>query len=133
MNAIELKADVLSRLESVDKIVTPDLAPSPEDMEGIIGHGIELSNAIGTMAKLLADAKLVYNLKELEFMQANEDLYERPTILTKKMSASLAHECALVTWADRLMAACTHKMDFYRSIVSKYKEELRMNNTFKQQ
>lgn len=127
----DLRNRVQTNLKFIDgKLET---APSPEDIDGIIGHGMELAGVIGLCAKTLADAKKLLNLCELNYMNENRDQWDKATVLRKMMDGTLAEENSLVTWADRIMSACTHKMDFYRSVVSKYKEELRLNNQFNTQ
>lgn len=130
MNKQELKASVIENINAIHKVVSPEIHPDEHDIDGVIGHGMELSNIMGLCAKTIADAKKLLGICENEFLTSREDLYDSPTVLKKLMDAQLADENSLVTWADRLMAASTHKMDFYRSIVSKYKEELKLNNTF---
>lgn len=39
--------------------------------------------------------------------------------------AECAEESAVYDYADRLNAGITHQLDFYRTVISKYKEELR--------
>ena len=126
----ELKDQVKTNLTFVDSEIDESHSPEGDDIDGIVGHGMRISALIGLCAKNLADAKKVLSISELQYLQANKELYDKPTILKKLMEGSLADEHHLVLWADRLMAACTHKMDFYRSVLSKYKEELRNTNTF---
>lgn len=132
MTLQEFKERIKRNLEFVDKIISSEKTPSPEDVDGIIGHGMEMAASIGLCAKNMADAKELLAKRELEFMNDNRDLWDKPTILKKMIDATLAEENALVTWSDRLMSAYTHKMDFYRSVVSKHKEELKMNQQINQ-
>lgn len=133
MSETTLKEEVKTNLTFIDGEIDEAHSPDGEDIDGIVGHGMRIAGLIGLCAKTLADAKKVLNLAELNFLQNNKDLYDKPTILKKMMEGSLADEHHLVLWADRLMSACTHKMDFYRSVLSKHKEELRNVNTFNNQ
>jgi hypothetical protein len=128
-----MRREVNHNLNFIDVKLSEKSSPGAEDVDGIIGHGMELAAVVGLCAKTLADAKRLLNMSELRYMNENRDLWNKATILRKLMDGTLAEENSLVTWADRLMSACTHKMDFYRTVVSKYKEELRLNNQFNTQ
>lgn len=132
MTLDELEQIVKTNIQFVDDKLSEANSPSGEDIEGIVGYGMELAAIISMIGKSIADAKNLLSKHELIFMKANEDLWEKPTVLKKLMEGTLADYYTMVIHADRLSAACTHKMDFYRSVLSKYKEELRTQPQFKQ-
>lgn len=119
--------ELINTLEQIENALSPETAPSPEDIEGIIGSGIEIANLSANSARCLADAKQILLHRELLFMKANENLWDKPTILKKLMDGTLSEQHKNVIWADRINAAIGHKLDFYRSIVSKYKEEMKLS------
>lgn len=130
MNLKELEEQVNTNIKFCDEQLDETHSPEGDDIEGIIGYGMQLAAIISLIGKTLAEAKELLNKKELIYMQANEHLWDRPTVLKKLMEGSLAEYYKNVTWADRLSSACTHKMDFYRSVLSKHKEEMRMQMQF---
>lgn len=132
MTAEELEKKVKDNLEYLDGIFDESREPSPEDVDGIIGHGMILSSVSGLISKTLVEANKLLRMKELYFMNTNQDLWEKSTVLKKLMEANLNEYHSYVLLADRYLASCVHKMDFYRSILSKHKEELKMNQTFNQ-
>jgi hypothetical protein len=133
MTLTELETNVKDNLSFLENELNPDTSPEPEDIDGIVGHGMQLAALISLAAKCLSNSKLLLNKKELIWMQANPDLWNRATILKKMMEGNLAEYYSYVTYSDRIMAAMTHKMDFYRSVISKYKQEQELNRIqFKQ-
>lgn len=130
MTIEELEKQVTTNINFCDEQLDESHSPDGEDIEGIVGYGMQLAAIISLIGKTLAESKELLNKKELIYMKANEHLWEKPTVLKKLMEGSLAEYYKNVTWADRLSSACTHKMDFYRSVLSKHKEELRMQMQF---
>lgn len=120
------EAKLLESLNMMDDKLCPKKSPDAGDIDGIIGYGIEIANMAGNSAKAVADAKELLLNRELIYMSANEQLWDKPTVLKKLMDGSLAVNHKYVIWSDRINAAIAHKLDFYRSIVSKYKEELKL-------
>lgn len=133
MTQEELEIEVKSDLNFIDDKLGEQNSPSAEDIEGVVGYGMELAAIISLTGKTFASAKKLLNLKELNYMNENRDMWNKPTVMKKLMEGELADYYAMVTWADRLIAACTHKMDFYRSVISKYKAEISLNQQFNQQ
>lgn len=128
LNKLKLQEEkLLTDLQFIDDLLQMDQVPDAEDVDAIIGHGMEIANVAALSAKTLADAKAVLLKRELLFMQANEQLWDKPTVLKKLMEGNLADNHQAVVWADRINAAIAHKLEFYRSVVSKYKEEMKIN------
>lgn len=133
MTTEELEKKVKENLEYLDSVFDEMREPSHEDIDGIMGHGIVLSSVSGLLSKTLVDANKLLKMKELYFMNTNQGLWDKPTVLKKLMESNLSDYHSYVLLADRYLAACVHKMDFYRSVLSKHKEEIRMNQNFSQQ
>lgn len=119
--------ELLDILEMMDNKLDIEQSPDAEDIDGIIGYGIEVSNLSANSAKAMADAKELLLTRELIFMQSNPQWHESPTLLRKMMDGTLAVNHKYVIWSDRINAAISHKLDFLRSVVSKYKEELKLS------
>lgn len=119
--------DLLVILEMLDDKLSPEQSPETDNIEEIIGYGIELANLSGNSAKAIADAKELLLKRELLFMKGNEALWDKPTVLKKMMDGHLAENHKMVVWSDRINAAIGHKLDFFRSVVSKYKEEMKLS------
>lgn len=124
ITAEALEEQVNTNLNFVDEQLDEAHSPDKEDIDGIVGYGMQLAAIISLAGKTLADAQQLLRMKELVLLKTYEHMWEKPTILKKLMEGTLAEYYQKVTWADRLCAACTHKMDFYRSVVSKYKQEI---------
>lgn len=118
---------IVEILTMIDDKLAPENSPETENIEEIIGYGMDLANLAGNSAKALADSKEILYQRELIFMQSNEHLWDRPTILKKMMDGTLATQHKNCIWADRINAAIAHKLEFYRTIVSKYKEEMKIS------
>jgi hypothetical protein len=51
-----------------------------------------------------------------------------PTIMKKLIEASTKRENYLVNWIERLNRACTHKIEWLRTLISKAKTEMQYQN-----
>lgn len=108
-----------------------------EDPQEVVFRGNDLVVYLARSAKMLADAKQIYNRQRKdETMQIIEKF-----IIDKKLSAKVQNAlidglCAdikyLVDWLERINAAITHQIDWCRSVVSKNKEEMRLSNLGKE-
>ena len=108
-----------------------------DDPQEVVERGNDLIVYLARTAKMLADAKLILN--EVRKDQCMEVVSR--FIIDQKLSAKvqnalidgLAREQQyLVDWIERLNACITHQMDWCRSVVSKNKEEMRLNNIGKE-
>lgn len=129
----ELEQQVITNIDFIDEQLNEQHSPDGQDIEGIVDYGMQLAAIISLCGKTLAEAKQLLNRKELIYMQSNKDLWDKPTVLKKLLEGNLAEYYSMVVHADRMSAAITHKMDFYRSVLSKHKEELRMQMQFNAQ
>lgn len=103
----------------------------------VVNRGNELQVYMARTGKMLADAKLLLNCQKKDETMT----VVRNFIIDQKLSArvqnalidGLCHDTQyLVDWIERLNAACTHQLDWCRSIVSKNKEEMRLSNLGKE-
>lgn len=108
-----------------------------DDPQEVVERGNDLIVYLARTTKMLADAKLILN--EAKKDQCMEVVGR--FIIDHKLSAKvqnalidgLAREQQyLVDWIERLNACITHQIDWCRSMVSKNKEEMRLNNIGKE-
>ena len=103
----------------------------------VIERGNDLQVYMARTGKMLADAKYMLN------KQKHQDTMNivREFIIDQKLSAKVQNAMIdgickewqyLVDWIERLNAACTHQLDWCRSVNSKNKEELRLSNISKE-
>lgn len=108
-----------------------------DDPQEVIERGNDLQVCMARTGKMLADAKYMLN------KQKHQDTMNivREFIIDQKLSAKVQNAMIdgickewqyLVDWIERLNAACTHQLDWCRSVNSKNKEELRLSNIGKE-
>lgn len=99
----------------------------------VIERGNDLQVYLARTGKMLADAKYMLNeQKREETMNVVREFIIDQKLSAKVQNALIDGLCKdaqyLVDWIDRLNAACTHQLDWCRSVNSKNKEEMRLNN-----
>ncbi len=105
----------------------------PDDINGAIEHGAMLAVYLTRTGKMLADAKkLLSDAKRAEIMDTlkrfGREAGATAQMLNDLVKSACHREQYLVDWLDRLNSTITHQMDFTRSIISKAKAEMNMNN-----
>lgn len=103
----------------------------------VIERGNDLQVYMARTGKMLADAKYMLNeQKREETMNVVREFIIDQKLSAKVQNALIDGLCKdaqyLVDWIDRLNAACTHQLDWCRSVNSKNKEEMRLNNLGKE-
>jgi hypothetical protein len=103
----------------------------------VVNRGNDLVVYIARTGEMLAQAKLALNeAMKNEAMQVIKDF-----IIDKKLSAKVQNALIdglckeqkyMVDWLDRLNTTCTHQLDWCRTLVSKNKEEMKLNNIGKE-
>lgn len=80
--------------------------------------------------KMLADAKYWQDdaIKNCTMVEIGMKRNISPTIMKKLIEASTKKENYLVNWIERLNRACTHKLDWLRTLISKAKAEMQYQN-----
>lgn len=104
----------------------------PTDGNGAVERAVTLAAYMARSGQLLADAKKM--LREKQTSEINRTIISiaKEACLSAKVQnvliASIASdEAYLVDWLERINKACTHSIDLCRTIVSKEKEEMRLN------
>lgn len=85
-----------------------------------------LEGYMAQTGKLLADAKWHYNAYfNGEFSKAIKEASKYSASTTNMYLKSICKDHQyLVDWTDRINAACTHQLDFSRTLISKLKAEM---------
>lgn len=108
-----------------------------DNPQEVVERGNDLQVYMARTGKMLADAKLILNgQKRQETMNVVQEFIIDQKLSAKVQNALIDGLCKdaqyLVDWIDRLNAACTHQLDWCRSVNSKNKEEMRLNNLGKE-
>lgn len=103
------------------------------NIEAVLEHGMYLSSQLPRVASIKADALKFQRAAELIKIDFYREYWKSPMVLNKLVAASTGEEQALVELADSVFSSIKHQMDFYRSVISKYKEELSQNRGYQQQ
>lgn len=95
-------------------------------------RAVKLEAYMALSGKLLADAKYhVESLMLSTFKQAVKDAQAanfQTSTLNKYLDVLCKDYNYLVTWCDRINRACTHGVEFSRTLISKLKAERMYNN-----
>ena len=110
------------KLNSIRDLLDSDV--TGVDIDSIVEKGKKLTQMIGLSAECKAAAKKALELKLRVCIAEIENKGYQPSILLKVAGAMCADEAATFEYADRLNAGITHQLDYYRSVISLYKEEL---------
>lgn len=116
------KPTIGAKLKAIRDLVEVDVSDC--DVNDVEKHGKRLAAIIGLSAETMADAKKRLDLRLLQAIKQLEGKQYPPSVLLKLAQAECAEEAATYDYADRLNAGITHQLDFYRSVLSKYKAEL---------
>ena len=127
MNTLITKIeDIKFELEAIQQFLEISIS---EDMAEVEQRGNELVVYMARSGKLLADAK--YHRDEKLNSAIVEELKKilqlAPSTANKYIDALTKEENYLVSWSERVNRTCTHQIDWCRTLISKAKEELRIN------
>jgi len=106
--------------------------PLSDDPELIVQRGAALNAYLARTAKIQADAQLAYDAVVTEEIKA---LIKEMTIsaggtataANALVKAAGRDQKYILVWAERLNRTCVHQIDWARSVLSKMREEMRMN------
>lgn len=79
---------------------------------------------MGLSAECMAAAQKHLQLARKKAIQELEGKGLQPSIMLKMADGSCGIELATYEYADRLNAAITHQLDYYRTVISLHKSEL---------
>lgn len=126
--------EIRNEAQQIQEFLEITMSDNPQE---VIERGNDLQVYMARTGKLLADAKYILNdQKRHETMNIIRDFIIDQKLSAKVQNALIDGLCKeeqyLVDWIDRLNAACTHQLDWCRSVNSKNKEEMRLTNIGKE-
>lgn len=113
--------NIEKNLKAIRALVDVDV--SSVQIDDLVEHGKRLAAMIGLSAECMAAATRRLQSARLKAIEKMHDKYP-PSVLLKMADAECGFEVALHEYADRLNAAISHQLDYYRTVISKYKVEL---------
>ncbi|GIZ08339.1 hypothetical protein [Flavobacterium sp. UMI-01] len=115
--------DIINELTTIQAFLEVTMS---EDATEAVVRGNDLAVYMARTGKLIADAKIHREQKlRSSMIQEYKKLIEFPASVAVKYTDTLVeNETYLLTWATRLNAACTHQLDWCRTIISKAKAEM---------
>ena len=126
--------DIANFLES-------QLSTFPDDKyhgDEVEAKGNEIAVYLSRTGAMLADAK--YHLNEMlrsdilvTLIQQMQGTYLSATAQKEFIRSACTYETWLVDYIERLNRTCAHQLDWFRSVLSKYKEELNASKGFNNQ
>ena len=109
--------------ENIQAFLEITVSDNPEE---VTDRGHDLTVYLAQTAKMLADAKYHLSKAKKGSILRNQTKPLSPTIMRELVNSDTEDESYIVNWVERLNRACTHELDWLRSVLSKMKEELRM-------
>jgi hypothetical protein len=116
------RLDLLQKLQAIRALVEVDTSGC--DIESVVEHGQKLAAMVGLSAETMSEAKKQIDTRLLQAIKQNEGKGYTASVLLKVAQAECSIEAATYDYADRLNAGISHQLDFYRTVISKYKAEL---------
>lgn len=89
---------------------------------------INLSHLMGLSAECMRWAKHQALTKQHEILSDPECKKMVPSFLKVYLEGEMVEQLTVLTYSDRINAAITHCSDNLRTVISKYKEELKINS-----
>lgn len=126
-NSVSTQAEIKAELTTIQGFLEVEMS---EEVQEAVLRGNTLSVYMARSGKLLADAKIHHDRK------LRSDIVEQiksinsmaPSVAVKFTNTLVENESYLVNWATRVNAACTHQLDWCRTVISKAKAEMQAFN-----
>lgn len=118
--------DINKKLNSIRSII--DMEVSKDDIEGVKEKIIKLQLCEGISAECKAHSKKLFDIALVNKIKSFQDGDKNlpPSVLLKQSTLECYEESAVYEYADRINAAIHHSVDGLRSILSAYKEEIKL-------
>lgn len=94
------------------------------DIETIVEQGKKLASIMGLSAECMSAAQKHLQLARKAALKELEGSGNQPSIMLKLADGECGVQLAIYEYADRLNAAITHQLDYYRTVISLHKTEL---------
>lgn len=98
------------------------------DITAVQDKLLKLTAYMGLSAEIMRHAKSLVLRKQQQIISANNNGAMSASILKQFIESELWHEAALLLYADRINAAITHACESLRTIISLYKEEMKISS-----
>jgi len=123
---ITSKEDLLKEAYKIQDFLDIVMSENPEEA---VHRGNDLSAYLARTTKMLADAKYHLNTSTKTdifdiLKEAAKAAGATPTAVNRLVKAASKEEQYLVDLIERLNAACTHQIDWCRTLISKAKAEM---------
>lgn len=127
--------EIVEELKTIDAFLNITIS---EQIEEAVERGNDLTVYIARSGKLLADAR--YHLNE----KLKDEVFETLRMTSKQAGAShtavntiikslCKEEQYVVDWCERINRACTHELDWCRTLISKAKTEMQYSSNYQNQ
>lgn len=114
--------NIEANLKSIREVVDIDVIGC--DIDSVVEQGKKLASMMGLSSECMAAAQRHLQNARLKAIKEMEGRGYQSSILLKMADGHCGIEIATYEYADRLNAAITHQLDYYRTIISLYKCEL---------
>lgn len=130
MNLITDKFQLQTECLQYDSFLNSEIS---DDMYAVTDRGCRLAVIISRTGKMLADAKYWLNERKrvevLEVISQIKDNKLSSKIQNALIDSICKEEQYIVDWCERLNRSATHQLDWCRTLISKAKEEMRLNGS----
>lgn len=113
---------IVSDLKAIRAVVDTDT--SGADIDSVVECGKKLASMAGLSAQCMGAAKKRLERARLKALKELSAQGLASSVLLKTVEATCGEELALYDYADRINAAITHQLDYYRTVISLHKTEL---------
>lgn len=120
--------EIINELRIIQSEIETELS---EDIQEAIDRGNYCSAMMARTGKLMADAKIHKDRKlNSEVITNMKKIVALPASTANKFIDSLCYdENYIVNWCERVNRACTHQLDWCRTLISKAKAEMQAFNS----
>lgn len=129
---ITSKEDLLNEAYRIQDFLNIPISENPEEA---VQRGNDLAACLARTTKMLADAKYHLNTSSKTdifdiLKEAAKQAGATPTAINRLVKSASKEEQYLVDLIERLNAACTHQIDWCRTLLSKAKAEMQYSRGF---
>ena len=121
---------IKTELEAMQAYLEITISENPAE---VVERGATLQVYMARSGKMLADAKQELNkAMQSEVMEiirkVAQDAGASHTAVNALVKSACRDQQYIVDWVERINRSCTHQLDYCRTLLSKYKEEMRTSN-----
>jgi hypothetical protein len=121
--------NIEANLKSIRLVVDTNIVGL--DIDSVVEQGKKLASIMGLSAECMAAAqKHLQNARMVAIKRLSDGKDYQASVLLKMADGECGMELATYEYSDRLNAAISHQLDYYRTVISLYKSEL--ENSLKQ-